>query len=319
MIAPRRSRRGVALFAAIVIVALIALLIGGVVSTSTLAQRSAESSRSDAALMASADFAVYTILSDTSTALADLPLGRASTFAVNAGSPLAIATTVAVTRLPDNVLWLVADAELSGRDVGRRRVNLVARWRPLVPLPMSPLMARGAVRLRGGLAVTADTSTDADCAAASFAAVTVAPGGAVTTADSVISAVDARAGDPAHYAQATWQRQVVESPSGAIHVRADTVISNSSFQGVMIADGSVSIVGPFTLNGIIIARGPIVVSTNELSVTGALLSFATPSIEQFAIDIGGGVMKFSPCVVARALRRISQLRVVQQRSWTEIF
>jgi hypothetical protein len=312
-------RRGVALFAALAIIALIALLIGGAVSTSTLAQRSAESSRADASLMASADYAIHTVLADASQALAELPLGRATTYAVNPASVLPITTTVAATRLPDDVLWLVADAELSGRDVGRRRVNLVARWRPLVPLPTSPLMARGAVRLRGGLVVTADTATDADCAAASFAAVTVPPGGSVTTADSVTSAVDARAGDLAHYAQADWQQRVVESASGAIHVRADTVISNSSFQGVMIADGSVSIVGPFTINGIIIARGPIVVSTNELLLTGALLSFATPSIGQFAIDVGGGVVKFSPCVVARALRRIAQLRVVQQRNWTEIF
>lgn len=315
----RHDRRGVALFAALTIIALIALLIGGVVATSTLAQRSDESSRGDASLTASADYAAYEALADPGAeGFADLALGRDTTYTVSLpASP--ITAIVSATRLPDNVLWLVADAELSGRDAARRRVNLVARWRPLVPLPASPFMARGAVRLRGGLVIAGDTASDPECPAPSFADITVAPGAAVTSADSASSAVDARAGDPAHYAQMDWQRRAIENGSGAIHVRADTVISNSSFQGVMIADGGVSIVGPFTLTGIIIARGPIVSSTNELSVTGAMLSFAVPSAGQFAIDVGGGVVHFSPCVIARALRHIERLRVVQQRSWTEIF
>ena len=87
----------------------------------------------------------------------------------------------------------------------------------------------------------------------------------------------------------------------------------------MIADGRVSIVGPFTINGIIIARGPIVSSTNELLLTGAMVSFANPSVGEFAIDVGGGVVQFSPCVVDRSLRRIAHLRVVHERNWTEIF
>jgi hypothetical protein len=314
------ERRGVALFAALMIISLIALLIGGAVATSTMAQRSNESSRSDASLMATADYAVYGVLSGpAASSFADLPLGRNTTYSVNLPPSPPITATVSATRLPDDVLWLVADAELLGRDAGRRRVNLVARWRPLLPLPVSPLMARGSVRLRGGLVVAGDTASDAECAATSFASVTVSPGSLVTSADSVSSATDPRAGDPAHYAQTDWQLRALENASGAIHVRADTQISNSSFQGVMIADGSVSIVGPFTLKGIIVARGPIVSSTNALSITGAMLSFAVPSAGQFAIDVAGGVVRFSPCVVARELRRVAQLRVVQQRNWTEIF
>ena len=68
----------------------------------------------------------------------------------------------------------------------------------------------------------------------------------------------------------------------------------------MIVDGSVSIAGPFRSTGLIVARGPIVATTNELSLTGAMLSFANPPAGQFAIDLGGGVVRFSPCVVDRA-------------------
>ena len=243
----------------------------------------------------------------------------ASPTPVNPPSILPITATVTATRLPDDVLWLVADAELSGRDAGRRRVNLVARWRPLLPVPPSPLMARGAVRLRGGLVVTADTATDAECASTGFAAVTVASGASVTSAESVSTATDPGAGDSAHYAQSAWQRRALERTVGTIQVRADTEISNSSFQGVMLVDGSVSITGPFTVTGIIVARGPIISTTNELSLTGAMISFASPPAGQFAIDVGGGVVRYSPCVVARVLRRIAQLRVVQQRNWAEIF
>jgi hypothetical protein len=315
-----RPRRGVALVGALAIAGVIALLIGGALAVVAAAQRSSVAGREDAELAASADAAAHSVLSRMNdSTLASLAFGRASEWPVATRSSLPIAARVSATRLADDVLWIVGSATLSGRDAAIRRVNVVARWRTLLPVPASPLMARGSVRLRGGLTVTADTSSDAECSATSFADVTIAPAAAVESADSVRTSVDARAGDSAHFAQTAAQRRRLESSSGAIHVRADTVISNSSFQGVMIADGGVSIVGPFAGSGVIVARGPIVVATDELSFSGALLSFATPSAGQFAIDIGGGVIQFSPCVVSRALRRIAPLRVVRERNWTEIF
>jgi hypothetical protein len=324
MSAAHSARRGVALLAALVIVALIALLVSGALSVAMLAQRSVQASGEGASLAAGADDAAHAVLSGASVAtLGDLPIGQALVSSIALGQTPPVNATVTTTRLPNDVLWIVADAELSGRDAGRRRVNVVARWRVLVPVPSSPLVARGPVRLRGGLLITGDSATDAECAMPSFAGVAVAPGAAVVGGDSVGMTSDPANGDSAHYAQAEWQRRAVDAGSGAIggaiHVRADTVISNSSFHGVMIADGSVSIVGPFTAEGLIIARGPITVNTNELLLTGAMLSFANPPAGQFAIDVGGGVVHFSPCVVARALRRIASLRVVQQRNWSEIF
>lgn len=306
--------------AALVILALIALLVTGALSSSRFADRSVEAQREDVALSAAADFAAHAVFARSiADSLAELPLGQPATFDIPVSGPLPIGASVAATRLPNDALWIVADAELAGRDSARRRVNVVARWRPLLPLPVAPLMARGAVRLRGGLTITADSGGDTDCAASTFADVAVAPGAGVTSADPVRTARDPRAGDSAHYALRAWQQIELAGLSGAIHVRADTEVSNSSFQGVMIADGSVSIVGPFTGTGIIVARGPIVATTNELSLTGALLSFANPSVGEFAIDLAGGVVRFSPCVVARALRRIAVLRAVSQRNWTEVF
>jgi hypothetical protein len=308
------------LVAALMVIALIALLIAGAVSTAATTQRSSQTDRESAGLMAAADLAAHAVLSRTAdSVLASLPFGRAVQWPVDVPSSLPITATVSATRLSDDVLWIVGDAGLAGRDAARRRVNVVARWRPLLPTPSSPFTARGAVRFRGGLTITADSSTDADCSAASFADVTIPPTAAVSSIDSIRATIDGRAGDSAHYAQTAAQQRLLESSSGAIHVRADTELSNSSFQGVMIADGRVSITGPLAIRGLIVARGPIVVTTNELSLVGAMMSFANPSAGQYALDVGGGVVQFSPCIVARALRRIGSLHVVHERNWTEVF
>ena len=51
-----------------------------------------------------------------------------------------------------------------GATRGRRRVNWSRAGGRCCRCRVSPFMARGAVRLRGGLAFTADTATDAECA-----------------------------------------------------------------------------------------------------------------------------------------------------------
>ena len=135
---------------------------------------------------ASADYALNSVVADARmNGLADLALGRAVTYTVATPAGGAVTATVAATRLPRGVLWLVASAEGLGRDAGRRRVNVAARWATLVSLPRAPLQARGAVRLRAGIVFAADTTVDADCASTRCGErASRPPGGTVTSVDS---------------------------------------------------------------------------------------------------------------------------------------
>ena len=231
----------------------------------------------------------------------------------------AVSATVAVTRLPRGVVWLVADAQGLGRDAGRRRVNVAARWPTLVPLPRAPLQARGSVRLRAGMVWVADTTVDAECASLGIANVITAAGATVTSSDSARVAIDPAASDSASYLQLAWQRLVLDSAVGVVQVHGDTTIAGGTFDGVMVVDGALTIAGPFAATGLIVARGPVVTTGAGFALTGAMRSFAKPPAGDYALDLGGASIRFSPCAVSRAIRRSVMLRTVRERSWSEFF
>ena len=104
-----------------------------------------------------------------------------------------------------------------------------------------------------------------------------------------------------------------------VRVHGDTTIAGGTFDGLMIVDGALTITGPFAATGLIVARGPIVTTGGGFALTGAMLSFAKPPSGEYALDLGGASIRFSPCVVARAIRRSVTLRPVRERSWSEFF
>jgi hypothetical protein len=104
-----------------------------------------------------------------------------------------------------------------------------------------------------------------------------------------------------------------------LEVRGDTIIASGSFNGVLLVNGDVAVAGPFAMTGLLIARGRISIPAGGLSLTGAMMSFAKPPDDQPAMDIHGGSIRYSRCAVERALRRASQPRAVQKRSWAELF
>lgn len=313
-----RPRRGVALAAVLGLMALLGILIAGAVAASGAAQRTARLSQTDAVLSASADYSLsVTLASWQESLLADLPLGVPRTIETTAPQTTPVPVTVTTTRLPDDVLWLVADARASGVDPGRRRFGLVARFAVPGRVPPAGIVARGNVVLAAGVRAIVDTSGEADCAAHSDApAVLTAPGAIVTSADSVRSDVSARAADSATYYQAAWQRTLLDSAIAVRHVLGDTTIAGGSYQGILQVDGTLRITAPFSATGLVIARGSIGAS-DSVNITGALLSFATSPAT--AISLSSGTIQYAPCVVARVLRHASPPRPVRERSWSEIF
>jgi hypothetical protein len=315
-----RDRRGIALFAALGVLTLIALLIGGALATSSLRQRSSHLLLGDAQLTAAADYAINSVIADASVdRLADLPLGESVDVPIALpDGPSGITTVVSATRLPNGILWLIADAELGGRDAGSRRINVIERWRIPGAIPNTPLLARGAVRLRSDIEFVADTATAADCALPSTGDVSVTSVTDVTSAHPVRVITDARAGDSSAYFLAAWQRRALDSATSVVHVRGDTTIDGGSFDGILIVDGALTITSSFTISGLVIASGPIAVS-DGLSLSGAMMSFAPANSGRYSLDVGAASIRFAPCTITRALRRALPLRPVVQRSWSEFF
>jgi hypothetical protein len=309
------------LLAALAVLALVALLVVGSVATTVLAQRSSRLAHSDALLTAAADYALDVVLGDpTGYALADLPYGTARTFDVAVPGSAQISATVAATRVRAGVVWLVASSTLDGVDQGTRRVNLIAHFTSIGPLPSAAIVSRGRVALASDVALRADTATEPDCGAASLAAdLILAPGVEVDGAGTAHVAYEQSASDSATYFITDRQLAALSGASPFVHVRGDTAIAGGSFTGILVVDGSLTITGPFVANGLVVARGRIDAKSGGLTVVGGLMSFAAPTDGTPAIDLAGASITADGCAIARAFRVAFPPRPVRDRSWAELF
>ncbi|MFI5229056.1 MAG: hypothetical protein ACHQWU_08305 [Gemmatimonadales bacterium] len=311
-----RARRGIALVATLALMTVLGLLVVGAVGSVVVAQRGTELARAGALLDAAAGEAIGTLLADpVAYAMADLPLGRARAYSmslIDGG-----AAVVSATRLPGGVLWLVAAVGSSGPDSGRRTVNLVARFPSVGPIPTSGLVARGSVVASDGVAFTVDSTSDADCAPPSPASVpdvTVGLGATASLGAGARSLTSGAAADPFEYFLTASQLASLDSVGAVVHVRGDTTIAGGSFDGLLVADGSIVFTGAFALSGLMVARDSII-SSGGLAVRGAAMAFSAAT----AMRLAGATIEYAPCQIARALRRATRPAPVRGRAWAELF
>jgi hypothetical protein len=225
---------------------------------------------------------------------------------------------VSATRLPGGIIWFVAALGAGGPDSGRRMINLVARFPSLGPVAPAGIVARGGVVTSDAVAFSVDTATDADCAERSPSAeVIVSPGSSTSLGSGQRAAVSNVAGDSAAYLLTAPQLAALDSaaPGPVVHVRGDTTIAGGAFDGVLIVDGSVAVAGSFALTGLLIARDSITASAG-LAVRGAMMAFESSHV---GVRLSGGVIEYSPCQIARALRRAVRPAPVRGRAWGELF
>lgn len=314
-----RKRAGLALFAALALLALVALLVGGALAGFRLASRSSGFANTDAVLTAAADFAITSVaINAAQFGLDTLPLGVAQNVIPIPSRTNGITPTVVATRLAGGIAWLVADAAQTGITSGHRRINLVARWRAPGPFPPTALVARGDVHLGAGVAFGVDTAGDADCRVAPSADVSVAPGAAVTQVGAATVSSTATAADTTTFMLTSSQLAQLVSAS-VTHVAGDTTITGGVFQGILIVDGVLTITGPYAVTGLVVARRSIVATSGGLVVTGAMMSFAPLQTFVPSIDLGPSNIRYSRCAIAAAMRRAVPLRPVRERSWAELF
>ena len=309
-----KSRRGIALFAALSLAMVVGLLVTGAVATTRVMQRGWRVERTDAELTMDADAALSAVLAKQhALGLADTPLGQPVPLSIPLANGPGTAS-VSVTRLPAGVLWMVA--EVSRSDGGYRRANLVARF-PSVLHGNAAIMTRGDVELASDVSIRSDSVGEADCDDPRGAVVDVVSGAKVASADSSVAVSSGEASDSAAYLLTAFQLAALRRTGRFDHVLGDTTIAGGAFDGILVVDGALTITGPFTATGLLVARGPIV--AEGVSVTGSVRSFAQPGIGKLAIKFSGASIRYSRCVVERAFRRALDAHPVARRSWAEIF
>lgn len=293
------SRRGVALVSALSLLALLGLLVAGVVMSASLAERSMRASFVDGPLLGAADYAVGELLRDPAHfGVADLPLGQARGYSVGVPGAPSIDATVTATRLPGGIYWLVARASTVDGDSARRSINILARTAWIGPPPAAPFVARGPTSLAADVIVLPDTADEPDCRS------TGPPPPSLATDDSV-----------ALFAEASQWASLATVPDVRL-VEGDTTITSGAFEGILMVGGDLTVDGPFTMTGLIVARGRVR-SHIGFHLTGAVVShFGGPGA---AIDLAGATVRFGPCLVARLLRGSSPLKAAGGWHWTELF
>jgi len=315
-----RARTGIALVAALGLMTLLGLMVAGAFAASLIGERASRLTQSDATLNAAVDYAITTVLGDPSgRGLADLPLGQARSFVVPVPSSANVVATVAVTRLPAGVLWLVVDAGVSGVDQGHRRLNIVARFPVPGASPLAAIVARGNVVARDSVSFGTDLGGDPDCAVGGTLDVITSTGATVFLNDSTRTGALPIAGDSATYYMKSWQAAMLDSMASVVHVHGDTIIAGGAFTGIMLVDGSITVTRPFAVTGLVVARGSISATAGGFSSSGAVMAFGSPARGGTAIELAHATIRYAPCAIANAFKHAVAPRPVLQRSWAELF
>ena len=307
-----------ALVMALTLIALIGLAIAGGLAPTVVSQRAATLSQNAAMLDAAGDRALGTVLGDANLyALAALRTGESRRISVEAEDTPEVSASVFATRLAGDVLWMVAEVRSRLDTLARRRVNLVARFPTAGVPPAAGLVTRGNVVLHDGVRFSADTASDADCAAGTGAALIVAPGATAQLPAGLRVDTAAFARDSATYYLTARQLALLSRAAGVVHVAGDTTIDGGALAGILIVDGSLIVHGTFVASGLIVVRGVVDASDATLTLRGALLSFAAPS--NVSTILTAASVEYAPCVVAHVMRVALSPRVVRLRSWSELF
>jgi hypothetical protein len=329
-----QARRGMALVAVLAIMSLLAILAVATLSVTTrLSQGSALAAR-DAHLDAAASYALATALIEwRQRGLSSLGTGSSGQIDVAVpGSP--VHASVTITRLGSELFWIVAEAVAV--DDSRRRENMVVRLSIPRADSMSPLLVAGDVSLSRLFTVAHDSTPG--CAPIAPDLV-IGPGASFSSVDGSMpsltvqrsaSAVDSsfllHIGSLSMTTLATSADLVLEAgtstqvPSGVVHATGDLTLIGGAGQGVLLVDGRLTLAGPVSFVGLIVARGGIVATAAGAEVTGSIRTGPAGIGENGAMEITHQfTLRPSACATQTVLRSAVIPRAVSGRPWAEIY
>ena len=123
------------------------------------------------------------------------------------------------------------------------------------------------------------------------------------------------------------------SPGGAcaarspvIYAAGDLSIDGGVGQGVLLVAGHLTIAGPFTFSGQIVARGGIGTLADNITISGAVYAWRARDDSVIAHTLTSSVelthqttLRFSRCDAWHGMASWLQPRRVRQRAWSELF
>jgi hypothetical protein len=328
------ARRGMALVAVLAVMGFLAVLAIATLSVTTRLNQGSALAARDARLDAAASYALATTLIEwRQRGLSSLGTGGWRQIdVVVPGSP--VSATVTVTRLDSVLFWIVAEAVAI--DDARRRENMVVRLSIPRTDSMPPLLAGGDVSLSRLFTVTRDSG--AGCAPV-VPDLMLGPGASLTTIDGLpptltiqrsASAVDTTVlGHVGSLAMATLAASadvVLPSgtaapvPSGVVHALGDLTLVEGAGQGVLLVDGRLTLAGPVSFAGLIVARGGIVATADGADISGAMRTGPGGGDENGKLDITRQfTFRPSVCATQTVLRSAVIPRPVLGRPWAEMY
>jgi hypothetical protein len=106
---------------------------------------------------------------------------------------------------------------------------------------------------------------------------------------------------------------VVSPQDGVVHVRGDAVLAGGRGSGVLIVDGRLTVSGPLSYEGVIIARGGISIVVPGVTVTGIVRASGSPVVQ------GNFIMVVSTEAAQDVLLQSLTPRPVAGRRWAELY
>lgn len=308
----RRGRRGAALPAAIVAVAVLGVLAAALATETRTAASGAAGTLAARRTEDAATSALHVALRDWRAHAHDtLAPGASHAWTATAGD---VVLRLRATRLDARTHAVDADAVLrpaGGRVLARRTARLLVAADPLLPLPAA--------------ALTLGAALDADAATAIDGADTLPPGWGCEAADTASVAALASDPDAARYAvpdPPAPPRFAATAPADSlassgtrrlplVHVRGDHAVVGVRRHGALIVDGDLTLAAGAEVWGVVVVGGTL--RAEESRVVGAMLARGTPAAPHVARGLR---VRWSSCVAAAALRAAGTVRPVTGRALT---
>lgn len=319
----RAAREGIALFAALSLLALLGLLVAGSFAAIVLSSRTSRLAQVDARLDAAAEYALWAPVTDWAAwDLAGLRVGATRSRLVPIPTASDVRAIVSATRLPRGVLWVVADARSIMGEEAHRRLNLLLRLPPSEPLPEAAIVARGDVRLGPRVRIDVDSAQIRECASLPSAGVALVDGATLTVTNDpgapvITSVASIAAGDSSMYRLRGIGWSALAGGAGVSIAPGDLTLPAGSGSGVLLVAGRLTITGPFDFSGLIVTRNGVQAS-GGVTINGALLSFQ-PAGPPASVDLTDVALVYAPCTVRSALESIFPPTRAGQRSWADLF
>jgi hypothetical protein len=311
------GRRGVALVAALLMVALLGLLTAGIIAAAGRLRDGSGLAQRDAELVAAAEYALNsTVVNWNGLGLAALTVGMSQSLTVSVpGSPFTV--TVSAIRLQSALYWIVADVPAA--DSSHRRLNLIVRSGAIDLDSIAPIVSAGNVSITApAIAIGVTAATAATCSAAAEPAIVLGPAAQLTwaAADSspVLAVVrQASAAYPASYSHvggSTWAQlqraaAIVLPPSATIQVdptaactegsavdwgdpRTGAAASCAQFIPLIVATGDVVVTGGVG-QGMLLVQGHLHIE-GPFEFTGVIVALNGIQSDADGVTIDGALI-----------------------------